>query len=343
MRIFWASFAAVVLVASLAIHVSTFFGVDPMESIPHVMLLHLLIFPPFIAAIAYLRRVRPADLQVPRWMKVCGGVLVVNAVVTGVLFVILGEGGGPHQRDGKFFLMEHGMIIRELTRAEFGQQQAYVVRFFSSGWALFSAIALGALIIARPARAGDGLLPDASPSESPGPGIQPILPPAHTSRAAGLIALLIYVACVTMILTRQPLLNLLCVVPLGTFACIGLRRRTQGFPQGQFDTTFGCLSIVPNFFLAGFWAVRLRQFIYVACYAGLRDAAQNRVQVIESRVAPSHLSNGQALHTQVWAALMIPTFLLVVCGLIGLTFMGEEIGRFLRTWRSGSQSAGRKE
>jgi len=308
-----------------------------MDSIPHVMFFHLLIFPPFIAAVAYLRRVRPAGLRVPRWMRVCGGILVSYAVITGISFVILGEGGGPHQRDGKFFLMEHGMIIRELTRAEFHQQQAYVVRFFSAGWVLFSAIALGALIVARPAPPGDVLVPDAPPSASSKSGIPSILPPAHTSRAAGLTALLIYVACVTLILTRQPLLNLLCVVPLGIFAWVGLRRRTQGFPQAQFDTTFGCLSIVPNFFLAGFWAVRLRQFAYIAHYVGLSDAAQNRVQVIESRTAASHLSNGEALHTQVWAALMIPTFLLVVCGLVGLTFMGEEVGRFLRGWRRPAQ------
>jgi len=37
MRVFWTTFAATVLAISLAIHVSTFLGVDPIQVLPHVM------------------------------------------------------------------------------------------------------------------------------------------------------------------------------------------------------------------------------------------------------------------------------------------------------------------
>jgi len=336
MRVFWAAFAAVVLAISLAVHVSTFFGVDPMAAVPGVMLIHLLIFPPFLAAIYYLRQMRATKLSVPRWMKIAGAFLLCYAIISAVLFIILGEGGGPEQRDGKFFLTSHGTIIRELTRAEFLQQQAYVVRFFSTGWTLFSAIALGLLIAAPRSASGYGgatwdssMVRESAQSAS-------TLPVAQSSRVAGLTALCVYICCVAIILGGQPLLNLFCLPPIVTFAVIALRYRVQGFPHGPFDTTVGCLTIIPNFFLAIRWAGCLRQFAYVASYLGLSDAAYGHVQVIVTRTGPAHLSNGQPLHTQAWAALFILQFLLIVCGLVGLTFLGEQLGRLFRGLRSES-------
>jgi hypothetical protein len=155
MRAFWAAFAAVVLAISLAIHLSTFFGVDPMAAIPGIMLMHLLMFPPFLAAGYYLQKARAIEWRVPPWMKTTAALLALYAMLSAVLFIVLGEGGGPSQRGDKFFLTSHGRILRELTLAEFLRQQANVVRFFSSGWMLFSAIALG-LLITTPQSANNG-------------------------------------------------------------------------------------------------------------------------------------------------------------------------------------------
>lgn len=233
MRVFWAAFAAAVLAMSLAVHVSTFFGVDPMAAVPGVMLIYLLVFPPFIAAIYYLRKVRAAELRVPRWMKIAGGLLVCYAVISAALFIILGEGGGPEQRDARFFLTSHGTILRELTHAEFLQQQAYVVRFFSTGWMLFSAIALGLLIAApRSANSYAGTTLGPSMAEESVQGGSD-LPFAATSRIAGLTAFFLYVCCAVIFLTKQPLLNFLCVIPVLTFTVMALRRRVQGFPHGK--------------------------------------------------------------------------------------------------------------
>jgi|HubBroStandDraft_4_1064222.scaffolds.fasta_scaffold56803_2 hypothetical protein len=328
MRIFWICFAAVVFAASLAIHAFTFLG-DPMRAIPSVMLLHVLIFPPFIAAILYLRKLPAGQRRIPRWLKIGGGIVGAYAAANFLLFTVLGEGGGPQQRDGKFFLMEHGIILRELTRAEFYQHQAYVVRFFSSGWLLFSFIAFGLLVAVHRANPsyGEEIKDSLEATDLSG---RPVLLPAETPRGAGLLAILIYVACVAIIVAGQPLLNFLCVFPLVAFAVIALLRRVSGFPQGQFDTTIGCLSVVPNFFLAIRWMTIVREFLYVAIYAGLIDAVHGRLQVVFSRLVPAHLSNGQLFHARAWAALLVPGFLLLVCGFLGLTYMGEEIGRLLR-------------
>ena len=47
----WCWFAAVVLIVSFVVHASTFLGIDPLAKWPGLMLIHLAIFPPFIAAI----------------------------------------------------------------------------------------------------------------------------------------------------------------------------------------------------------------------------------------------------------------------------------------------------
>jgi hypothetical protein len=53
----WSWVAAAVLCVSIAAHVSTFLGIDPIAECPGVMFIHLAIFPPFIAAMSYANRV----------------------------------------------------------------------------------------------------------------------------------------------------------------------------------------------------------------------------------------------------------------------------------------------
>jgi hypothetical protein len=63
--ILWCVFAASVLFVSLLVHISTFVGIDPMEAFPGVMSIHVLIFPPFVAALIYASKVGgPRDHQV---------------------------------------------------------------------------------------------------------------------------------------------------------------------------------------------------------------------------------------------------------------------------------------
>jgi hypothetical protein len=142
----WIWLAAVVLVVSLVVHVSTFFGVDPMEVFPGVMFIHLAIFPPFIAAVVYVKKVsrqtgraeeKLFDLA-PKWMRVVVGGFFVYAIANFIIFIFLVQGGGPEQRGSKYYLMSHGHIIRELSEAGYHQMQGYVVRGFSGHWMLFS-------------------------------------------------------------------------------------------------------------------------------------------------------------------------------------------------------------
>jgi len=145
----WISFSALVLAVSLVVHLSTFCGVDPMAAIPGVMFIHVAIFPPFFAAIIYTNKAnRESGLKqerifkfAPSWMRTMTGAFFAYAIVNFIVFLFLVEGGSPEQRDGKYFLANHGHVIRQLSEAEFHRMQAYVVRGFSGHWMLFSSAA----------------------------------------------------------------------------------------------------------------------------------------------------------------------------------------------------------
>jgi hypothetical protein len=145
----WIFASSLSLLISLIVHLSTFFGLDPMQAIPEVMFIHLAIFPPFIAAILYMKKINDSKGQqekiwklAPHWMQIMSGAFFAYAIVNFIIFLILVKGGGPEERDGKFVLAEHGRIIQQLTEAEFHRMQAYVVRGFSGHWMLFSAASL---------------------------------------------------------------------------------------------------------------------------------------------------------------------------------------------------------
>jgi hypothetical protein len=156
MRLAWAAMACAVFVASLAAHVATFLGIDPMETVPGVMGLHFLIFPPFIAGIVYCKTAPGGELTgnqvqaaAPRWLPWLTGLCFVYAFVNFGLFMVLSGGGGPKESGGKYYLSSHGRVVRELTEAEYHQQRAYVVRGFSGHWMLFSSAALLMIVGSR--------------------------------------------------------------------------------------------------------------------------------------------------------------------------------------------------
>jgi hypothetical protein len=145
----WIFLSALVLVISLAVHLLTFSAMDPMEAIPDVMLIHVAIFPPFIAAIVYAKKLNPPNPNqldilkfAPQWMQRMSAVFFVYGIVNFIIFLILVHAGSPEIRDGKFVLADHGHIIRQLSEAEFHRMQAYVVRGFSGHWMLFSCAAM---------------------------------------------------------------------------------------------------------------------------------------------------------------------------------------------------------
>src|SRR5688572_24754839 len=95
----WRSFAALVLLLSLAVHASTFLGIDPTDKFRGVMFIHIAIFPPFIAAIVYASKV-PAEVKdrqqrtmsaAPRLLQALTGLFFAYAIVNFIIFIIISQ------------------------------------------------------------------------------------------------------------------------------------------------------------------------------------------------------------------------------------------------------------
>jgi hypothetical protein len=74
----------------------------------------------------------------PAWVKVAGVLFIGYAFVNFVLFISKMDGGSPNERNGVYVLENHGQPIRDLTKEEYEQFQAYIARGFSGHWLVFS-------------------------------------------------------------------------------------------------------------------------------------------------------------------------------------------------------------
>jgi hypothetical protein len=348
MLIGWSCVAAVLLVISLVVHASTFLGVDPIVKWPGVMWMQVAIFAPFVAAIYYARRIGGTEQSrgdqvlesAPLWLRILTGLFFAYMFVNFAAFVILSEGGSPDERGGKFFLKSHGTVLRELSAAEFHTQQAYVARGFSGHWMLFSSAALTILAGTARLRRRDAAGEAASAQvvvdsdEQPQPSRDAASPPEPTSASAGLVSLVVYSACVAMILSSQPALSMAAVLPVMIATVLAIRRR-RGFPHGPFESRIGCLTVFPNAFIAARMGRMVAEFIYIAIYAGISAALSHGVAVQFPREGPAQLTNGELLNNRVWSALMLfVEFPLFGVGTIGLTYLAEHLGRLVEVRRS---------
>jgi hypothetical protein len=155
MRIFLV-LAALGLVVSLAVHLSTFVGLNPSPHSP-VMLLHLGIFVVFLPAILTANRAmkgrskndawKLATTFAPAWLRRFVAVSFVYALLNFFLFFLLSERGQPAIVQGEMVLQNHGQVIRRLNAVEFAKQQAYVVRGFSGHWILFYGASLMMIVV----------------------------------------------------------------------------------------------------------------------------------------------------------------------------------------------------
>jgi hypothetical protein len=136
--------ALVGFLLSMAVHFTALSGVDVASHVRGVWLLHggiFLVFVPFVFYARYDLGTQPSLGQVsavlPRWVGVVGLVIFVYAIANFLIFIAGTEGGSPAIQDGKYLLLNHGSLIRELTAAEYSAFQANVVRGFSGHWLVF--------------------------------------------------------------------------------------------------------------------------------------------------------------------------------------------------------------
>jgi hypothetical protein len=146
------------LCLSLAAHVAALLGVDVTDKVPAVWLLHVGIFVVFIPQVLSSRKVfgrKPALADIrrafPHWVVALGTVIVGYALLNFVLFAFATGGGNPDIRDGKFVLLSHGRLMRELSSAEYTAFKANEIRGFSGHWLAFYFSSFAYFTFRRPA------------------------------------------------------------------------------------------------------------------------------------------------------------------------------------------------
>jgi hypothetical protein len=137
------------LIFSLAVHLSTFAGVDPIDRVPYFWILHVLIFVVLGAAIFSGKRavkgVKEDEKLIwsaaPRWLRWMTGVFFAYAFLNFALFLFMDK-GTPSREGNHYYLHNHGRRIRDISEDEFHAAQARVARFFSGHWMMFYAASL---------------------------------------------------------------------------------------------------------------------------------------------------------------------------------------------------------
>src|SRR5215212_5613723 len=125
---------------SLLAHALTFWGINPLQRFPVgcllLVVLGLALLPPMRRTWLKEDANHPASTAVP-W----GGLLVVGLILyiifTGYDVNVLDEGGNPHEINGKYYLLMHGSVIRELSKQEYQQHLAHLPRLLSSVFLLY--------------------------------------------------------------------------------------------------------------------------------------------------------------------------------------------------------------
>ncbi|MFX5705312.1 hypothetical protein ABTE52_20225, partial [Acinetobacter baumannii] len=69
--------------------------------------------------------------SVPPWVGVIGAALFIYAMANFLLFAMHSAGGNPVEQHGKYLVMNHGKLIREVTASEYAGLRTNELRGFS--------------------------------------------------------------------------------------------------------------------------------------------------------------------------------------------------------------------
>lgn len=143
----------------LTVHLLSLSGVDVMEKVPFVWLLHLGIFAIWVPTILSLKKKKelrgnqdssPFNAlsnfleNTPHWLNAIAVVGFVYAFINFALFFFSIE-GSTAIKDGEYILHNHGHLIKKLTEQEYHSYRAQELRGFSGHWLAFYGFAVAAL------------------------------------------------------------------------------------------------------------------------------------------------------------------------------------------------------
>ncbi|MCA9094845.1 MAG: hypothetical protein KDA68_15270 [Planctomycetaceae bacterium] len=157
------------------------------------------------------------------------------------------------------------------------------------------------------------------------------IPPDPVSGKTALLALVSYILSLISIFYGSPFLNFLVAIPISLIAIAAMRQK-RGFPQSKFESGTGCLSVFPNFVLAGMLGYHVLEFVYLLFFVGLEQALTHSVSLQLSGPGPYRLSTGQPVNGRIISGLMLFVQFPIIClGTLGLTRFTEHVGKYWET------------
>ena len=167
--------SAVIFVAALSAHLLTF-SANPSITESRVDPIGVAIFIPFLCMIlvmnsytvnhngqgrGLLERIRSSNeasrqffrqlvQSCPLWARIASVALFLYVSVNFSLFIKVMQEGNPEQRSGRYYINNHGELVRELTEVEYRSLQAHQVRGFSGHWMIFSFLPLVYFAVVEP-------------------------------------------------------------------------------------------------------------------------------------------------------------------------------------------------
>jgi hypothetical protein len=356
-------FAALLLASSLAVHIATFVSSLYRYAVMDIFgLIHILIFIPFGAAIFLANRWggkaggdSGQDIILsmsPKPCKLIAGFFFAYAILNFILSIVISGGGGPRIEDGNYVISSHGQTLKQITEAEYIKARAQVTRGFSGHWMLFSsaslALLLGVYNLRKRRLAGENVFAEFAKTSTnkdkpshhtiktdsdeyrqrqcratqDGPLNYPGAGGREFSKPVRLLSLIGYGFSVWVIISGNVILYFIIAPPL-IFLGRGSLRGVVGNNNFTFKTMPGCLSVIPNFFLAIGLAGKVVRTGCVALYAGFVPAITNKVTLLENGRTALELTNGEFVNSTVWGISHIITFLLMIFIIAGLTGLVE--------------------
>ena len=142
--------------ASLAVHLFSYAGYAITETLPGTWLLHLGVFVVWIPVLVILNGARRADEglnylleSIPVWVilvVLIGGQLIF---VSGMA-AMLAEPGVPKESGGRYFLVNKGTVLREISEEKFHHLEVLDDRSTSAVWMLFYGFAAIVFLFVAP-------------------------------------------------------------------------------------------------------------------------------------------------------------------------------------------------
>ena len=144
-------------VASLLVHMAALAGIDVLEHLPWIWVLHVGIFVALIPAFTKMTtsedNEETADsvdaLPFSPWVVKVALALFAYAIVNLVLAFLTGRDGAPWIEAGRYVLVQEERVVGTLSHAEYIRLRANEVRAFSGHWMLFYFLAVAAYLIRK--------------------------------------------------------------------------------------------------------------------------------------------------------------------------------------------------